>query len=239
MGPVSHFRSDTNRRMSFSLPFLRGGAKSGQTRKSDDCVHSVLGFTKLDLPTVEIFETAVKLPPGTNPLIAHGELAAVFGHRAGEGHFLFRADSTIDGRYWVQSTKPWTRWPEHAISALEPKRTLIQMAPGLMYRFTLPVCAGRARLEGTEKEVEPFRTREEVEIWFKGTAERFGLRLLMADVSMTALRFEHLGSRIRIDYAVIEGALEVLNPDPFRARILRGFGHHRRAGLGMIQVSSS
>lgn len=224
--------------MSFSLPFLRRGAKSDLAGKSDGYVHSVLSFTKLDIPTVEVFETAVTFPPETNPLMAHAALAAVFGHRAGEGHFLFRPDSTIDGRYWVQSIAAWSRRPERAISALEPKRTLIQMAPGLMYRFTLPVCAGRARLDGTEKEVEPFRTKDEVEIWFKGSADRFGLRLLMADVSMSALRFEHQGSRIRIDHAVIEGALEVTNPDPFRTRVLRGFGHHRRAGLGMMQLSA-
>lgn len=224
--------------MSFSLPFLRNGPKPEAARKPDSFVHSVLSYTKLEVPTVEVFETAVTFPPDTNPLMAHAELAATFGNRAGEGHFLFRADSTIDGRYWVQSIAPWPRRPARAISALEPKRTLIQVAPGLMYRFSLPVCAGRARLEGAEKEVEPFRTKDEVEIWFKGTAERFGMRLLMADVSMTALRFEHHGRRIRIDHATIEGALEVLHPDPFRARILRGFGHHRRAGLGMIQLSA-
>ena len=224
--------------MSFSLHLLRGGPKSDQARKSDRFVHSVLSYTKLEIPTVEVFETAVAFPPDTNALMAHAELAAVFGSRAGEGHFLFRADSTIDGRYWVQSVSPWSSRPARSISALEPKRTLIQVAPGLMYRFSLPVCAGRARLEGAEKEVEPFRTKDEVEIWFKATAERFGMRLLMADVSMTALRFAHNGSRVRIDHAAIEGALEVLNPDPFHARILRGFGHHRRAGLGMIQLSA-
>lgn len=223
--------------MSISL-FSRSGSKSDRARKPDNFVHSVLSYTKLEVPTVEVFETAVTFAPDTSPLSAHAELAGAFGQRAGEGHFLFRADSTIGGRYWVQSVKPWPQRPARAVSALEPKRTLIQVAPGLMYRFTLLVCAGRARLEGAEKEVEPFRTKEEVEHWFKGTAERYGMRLLMADVTMTALRFEHRGSRIRIDHAAIEGALEVLQPDFFRARILRGFGHHRRAGLGMIQLSA-
>lgn len=222
--------------MSLSLPFLRSGPKAGNAPKPDNFVHSVLSYTRLEIPTVEVFDTAVALPPGTNPLVAHAELAAVFGHRAGEGQFLFRADSAIDGRYWVRSVKPWPRRPEGAISALDPKRSLIQVAPGLMYRFTLAVCAGRARLEGTQKEVEPFRTKEEVDRWFSAAAEHFGMRLLMADVSMSALRFEHRGSRVRIDHAVIEGALEVLNPGPFRARLLRGIGHHRRAGLGMIQL---
>jgi len=238
MDPDPRCCSDLNQSMSFSLPFLRSRAKSDLAHTSDGYVHSVLGYTKLEIPTIEVFETAVTLPPDTNPLLAHAALATVFGQRAGEGHFLFRADSTIDGRYWVQSIARWARRPELAVSALEPRRTLIQVAPGLMYRFTLPVCAGRARLEGTEKQVEPFRTKDEVEIWFNGSAERFGLRTLMANVSMSALRFEHQGQRIRIDYAIIEGALEVTNPDPFRARVLRGFGHHRRAGLGMVQLSA-
>ncbi len=223
--------------MSLNL-FSRGGSRASTARRPDAFVHSVLSYTKLEVPTVEVFETAVTFAPDTNPLVAHGELAATFGQRAGEGHFLFRADSSISGRYWVQSIKPWAQRPARSVSALEPKRTLIQIAPGLMYRFSLLVCAGRARLEGNEKEVEPFGTKDEVETWFKGTAERFGMRLLMADVTMTALRFDHLGSRIRIEHAAIEGALEVLAPEPFRARILRGFGHHRRAGLGMIQLSN-
>lgn len=222
--------------MSFSL-LLRSGPKSTEKRKAASFVHSVLSYTKLEIPTVEVFETAVAFAPDTNPLIAHDDIAAVFGHRAGEGHFLFRADSSIDGRYWIRSAAVWPHRPEHAVSALDPKRNLIQVAPGLMYRFTLPVCAGRARLQGTEKQVEPFRTTEEVDIWFKATAARYGIKPLMADVSMSALRFEHRGVRIRIDHAVIEGALEVLNPDAFGERILRGFGHHRRAGLGMIQLS--
>lgn len=224
--------------MSFTLPFLRNPKSPTAGRDRSGYVHSVLSFTKLDIPTVEVHETAVMFAAGTNPMVAHAELAAIFGHRAGEGHFLFRADSSIDGRYWVQSAAPWTRWPERALTALEPKRNLIQLAPGLMYRFTLPVCAGIARLEGTEKQVQPFSTKDEVEIWFTGNAERFGLRPLMADVQLSALKFEHRGQRIRIDHAVIEGALEVIHPDALRARILRGFGHHRRAGLGLIQLSN-
>jgi hypothetical protein len=173
--------------MSLSL-FSRSASKSERARKKEGFVHSVLSYTKLELPTVEVFETAVAFAPETNPLQAHAELAATFGHRAGEGHFLFRCDSTIPGRYWIQSVKPWPQRPGRAVSALEPKRTLIQVAPGLMYRFSLPVCAGRARLEGSEKEVEPFRTRDEVEIWFKGTAERFGSSTTAAASGSTTQR---------------------------------------------------
>lgn len=224
--------------MSFNLPFFRGSDNAKKHRAGSGYVHSVLSYTKLEIPTIEVYETAVTLPAGTNPLLAHTALAAVFGRRAGEGHFLFRADSSIDGRYWVQSAAPWPRPPESALTALEPKRELIQLAPGLMYRFTLHVCAGVAQLKGDEKQVEPFRTKDEVEVWFKGDAERFGIQPLMVDVQMAALRFEHRGQRIRIDHATIEGALEVIKPEPFGVRILRGFGHHRRAGLGLIHLTA-
>jgi hypothetical protein len=224
--------------MSFSLPFFRGPQGGDKPPPRSGYVHSVLSYTKLEIPTIEVFETAVTFPPGTDPLQAHAELANVFGHRAGEGHFLFRADSSIAGRYWVQSTAPWPRVPAKAVSSLEPKRSLIQLAPGLMYRFTLQVCAGVARLQGEEKQVEPFRTRDEVDVWFKAYAEQTGIQPLMIDIVMSSLRFEHRGQRVRIDHAVIEGALEVIKPEPFGVRILRGFGHHRRAGLGLIQLTA-
>jgi hypothetical protein len=58
----------------------------------------------------------------------------------------------------------------------------------------------------------------------------------MLDVSMQALRFSHRGQKVKIDYAQIEGALEVAAPEEFKRRVAQGFGHHRRAGLGLIQL---
>jgi CRISPR-associated protein Cas6/Cse3/CasE subtype I-E len=211
--------------------------KPTKTRRSG-FIHSVLSFTRLDIPTLEVFETAVAFGPDTDPITAHKELSAVFGQKAGEGEFLFRADSSIAGRYWVQSITPWTRWPETAVSALEPKRVVIQLAEGLMYRYTLHVCAGTVRVDGNEKAIDPFKTPQEVETWLRGNAERYGFTPLMLDVSMQSLRFQHRGQKVRIDYAAIEGALEVANPEEFRRRLRHGFGHHRRAGLGMIQLTA-
>lgn len=201
-------------------------------------IHSVLSFTRLDIPTQEIYETAVAFGPDTDPITAHRELADVFGQKAGEGEFLFRADSTIAGRYWVQSVAPWTRWPGTAVSALEPKRVVIQLAEGLMYRFTLQVCAGRVRLEGNEKQIEPFTRGQDVEAWLRGNASKYGFTPMMLDVSMQTLRFSHRGQKVRIHYAQVEGALEVADPEQFKRRIRHGFGHHRRAGLGLIQLTA-
>jgi lysozyme family protein len=38
------------------------------------------------------------------------------------------------------------------------------------------------------------------------------------------------------DYAQIEGALEVAEPQAFKHRLCHGFGHHRRAGLGLMHL---
>jgi len=201
-------------------------------------IHSVLSFTRLEIPTLEVFETAVAFGPDTDPITAHSELAAVFGQKAGEGEFLFRADSTIAGRYWVQSMVPWTRWPETAVSALEPKRIVVQLAEGLMYRFTLQACAGQVNAANGSKTIEPYRDSRDVEAWLRAKAPKYGFTPLMLDVSMQTLRFAHRGQKVKIEYAQVEGALEVADPEEFRRRIRNGFGHHRRAGLGLIQLTA-
>lgn len=206
-----------------------------QSRRSG-FIHSVLSFTRLEIPAVETFETAVAFAPETDPLTAHGELAEVFGQKAGEGEFLFRADSTIAGRYWVQSAAPWTRWPASAVSALEPKRCVTQLAEGLMYRFALQVCAGRVKIAGNLKKIEPYVSRQDVEAWMRGSALRYGFTPLMLDVSMQTLRFVHKGQKVKIDCAHVEGALEIAEPETFKYRLCHGFGHHRRAGLGLMHL---
>lgn len=210
-------------------------AKRSQSRRSG-FIHSVLSFTRLEVPALEVFETAVAFSADTDPVSAHRELAEVFGQKAGEGEFLFRADSSIAGRYWVQSAAPWTRWPTNAVSALEPKRCVVQLAEGLMYRFALPVCAGRVKIVGNEKKIEPYVSRQDVEAWLRASALKYGFTPLMLDVSMQVLRFVHRGQKVKIDYAQIEGALEVADPPAFKHRLCHGFGHHRRAGLGLMHL---
>jgi CRISPR-associated protein Cas6/Cse3/CasE subtype I-E len=201
-------------------------------------VHSVLSFTRLEIPQIEVYETAVTFDATTDPLTAHDALADVFGHKAGSGYFLFRADSAIPGRYWVRSIEPWTRWPAHASSALEPKRIVIQLAEGLMYRFTLPVCAGREFIDGKEKRVEAYTTVEQIDTWFAEQARDYGMRPLLVNVSLETMRFSHRNQRFKIPYASIEGALEVGNATAMQRRLVKGFGSYRRTGLGMMQLSA-
>lgn len=201
-------------------------------------MHSVLSFTRLEIPEVEVYETAVTFEATTDPLSAHDALADVFGQKAGTGCFLFRADSSINGRYWVQSSEPWTRWPDGATSALEPKRLVIQLAEGLMYRFALHVCAGREYIEGKDKRVEPYQTVEQIDKWFSAQARDHGMRLMLANASLRTLRFTHKDQRFKIPFASIEGALEVGNAQALQRRLVKGFGSYRRTGLGMMQLSS-
>lgn len=221
------------------LSAFRERPMTKRDQSAQDFVHSVLSFTRLEIPEAEVFETAVTFEETVDPLTAHDALAEVFGKKAGLGVFLFRADSSIAGRYWVRSIQPWTRWPTLARTALEPKRVIIQLAEGLMYRFSLTVCAGREFLDGKDKRVEAYRTGEEINAWFNEQAEQHGMRLLLTDVSPQSLRFAHRERRYKIPCATIEGAFEITQPNAFKRRLIKGFGSYRRCGLGMMELSSS
>jgi len=207
-------------------PAPKGAVKAAPT---------LVSYTRLEIPQLELFETAVGFEAQCDPITAHERLRQVFGQKAGGGQFLFRADSTVPGRYWVRSTAPWSSKPAGA-TAFEPKRVIIQLAVGLMYHFALAVCAGHEVYEGEEKLVHPFRTASEFEAWFNANAAGFGLRPLMFSASLNSLRFRYQGVPYRIDHAIIEGALEVADPDRMKRYVQRGFGSHRRAGLGLLHL---
>ena len=196
---------------------------------------TLVGFTQLEVPHIELFETAVAFESDCDPITAHERLRLVFGQKAGSGSFLFRADSSVPGRFWVRSTVPWASKPSGGI-ALEPKRVVLQLANGLMYHFALPVCVGNEVFQGDEKVVHPFRTAAEFEAWFNASAPGFGIKPLMFSASLRSLRFRHEGVPYKIDHAMIEGALEVAEPERMRQRVQRGFGSHRRAGLGLLHL---
>jgi hypothetical protein len=128
--------------------------------------------------------------------------------------------------------------PASAISALDPKRTVTQLAPGLMYHFSLAVCVGEVSIVDGRKHVRPFQFSAQWENWFTKNGEDFGVRPLMVSVMQRNLRFQHQGSAYRINFAMLEGALEVADTDRLIRRLLRGFGSHRRLGLGMLKLQS-
>ncbi len=197
-----------------------------------------MSFTKLDLPKLETFETAVTFESGCTPFLAHDELSRVFGQKAGSGRFLFCADSSAAGRYWVRSVVPWRSPPQGAVSALPFSRSVTQLASGLMYHFELAVCAGETTLVDGKKYVKPFTNGEELEKWFNDNAEEFGVKPLMVSASLRDLRFLHEGSTYRVDHGVLEGALEVADTERLMRRLLRGFGSYRWLGLGMLKLQS-
>lgn len=197
---------------------------------------SLVSFTRLDIPEVEVYEAAVTFPADFDPISAHEQLMQVFGQKAGSGNFLFRADSSVAGRYWVRSAHPWSAKPPQATAALAPKRIVVQLAAGLMYHFMLPVCAGHEFYEGDQRALHPYQTAGEVEAWFAAHAPGYGIKPLMFSASLRSLRFRFQSVAYRIDHAVLEGALEITDPDRLRQQLLRGFGWHRRAGLGMLHL---
>jgi hypothetical protein len=209
-----------------------------RSASGEQFVHSVLSFTRLDIPEAEVFESVVTFDADTDPLTAHDRLAAVFGNKAGSGYFLFRADSSLPGRYWVRSVEPWAAWPDGAVSVLEPTRKVIQLAGGLMYHFTLQVCAGRERIIDGQKHIDPFTTAAELEAWFESCAVSCGFKLLMHSAAPSVLRFRHGTQGYKVMLGTIEGALEIVEPAPMRKALLRGFGSHRRLGLGMLTLST-
>lgn len=200
--------------------------------------HSVMSYTKMDVPTVELFETAVTFPPQhADPLSAHLVLTRTFGKKAGEA-FVFRADTSSEGRYWVYSADPWLEPPAEAISALAPKRIVLQLAEGLPYRFALEACVGRERMVNGAKEVEPFRTAQEVESWLNAIAPKFGFKPDFYNVAIKELQFLYGERSMKLSYASIEGVLQVTDAELMRKPLLRGIGSHRRVGLGLLQLSN-
>ena len=201
-------------------------------------VLSDVSFTQMDLPKLDTFETAVTFAPETDPVTAHDELVPAFGQKAGTGRFLFCADSTVPGRYWVRSVVPWKNQPAGAVSVIAPKRIVTQLAEGLMYHYSLPVCVGEIQVVDGRKHVRPFQTTAKVEQWFNDNRVEFGIRPIMVSVALRTLRFQHAGAWYRVDHAVLEGALEVADTERLMRRLLRGFGSHRRLGLGMLKLQS-
>ncbi len=196
------------------------------------------GFTQMDLPKLDTFETAVTFGPDCDPVSAHEALMNAFGQKAGTGRFLFAADSTVGGRYWVRSVVPWKTQPASAVSVISPKRIVTQLAEGLMYHFSLAVCVGDVELSDGRKFVRPYKNSAQYEAWFSENAEEFGVRPIMVSVALKELRFHHDGSSYRVGHAALEGALEVGDTERLMRRLLRGFGSHRRLGLGMMKLQS-
>jgi CRISPR-associated protein Cas6/Cse3/CasE subtype I-E len=200
--------------------------------------HSVMSYTKMDVPTVELFETAVTFEPEhAHPLAAHEALTRTFGKKAGAG-FVFRADTATAGRYWVYSPDPWNEPPVEAVSALAPKRLVVQLVEGLPYRFNLDACVGRERLVNGEKEVEPFRTAQEVESWLKMAGPKLGFKPDFFNVTIRELQFPYGSRTIKLPYASVEGVLQVTDAELLKKPLLRGVGSYRRVGLGLLQLSS-
>ena len=201
-------------------------------------VNSVMSYTKMDLPTVELFETAVTFDPAhADPLSAHQALAKTFGKKAGVS-FVFRADTASEGRYWVYSADPWLEPPAEAVSALAPKRILLQLCAGLPYRFQLEACVGRERVVNGEKEVEPFKTPQEVEAWIKAAGPKFGFKPDFFNVAIKEIKFPYGARTVKVSYASIEGVLQVTDPELLKRPLLRGIGSYRRIGLGLLQLSN-
>jgi len=201
-------------------------------------VNSVMSYTKMDVPTVELFETAVTFEAKhSDPLSAHQSLSKTFGKKAGVT-FVFRADTASHGRYWVYSADPWLEPPAEAISALAPKRIVLQLCEGLPYRFGLEACVGREKLVAGEKEVDPFRTPQEVESWVKAMGPKFGFKADFFNVAIKELQFPYGDRTIKLPYASIEGVLQINDADLMKRTLLRGIGSYRRVGLGLMQLSN-
>lgn len=213
------------------------GKRPGDSARAFDN-DALMSYTKMDVPTVELYETAVTFEPEhADPLAAHDSLTKTFGKKAGVG-FVFRADTATPGRYWVYSPDPWNEPPVEAVSALAPKRLVFQLAEGLPYRFTLDACVGRERIVNGEKEVDPFRTAQEVDAWLKMAGPKLGFKPDFFNVTMRELQFPYGKRTVKLPYASAEGVLQVTDAELLKKPMLRGIGSYRRVGLGLLQLSS-
>jgi hypothetical protein len=115
---------------------------------------------------------------------------------------------------------------------------VIQLVPGLPYRFTLDACVGRERVTNGEKEVVPFKTVQEVEEWVKMAGPKLGFKPDFFNVSIKELQFPYGGRHIKLPYASAEGVLQVMDAELLTKPLLRGIGSYRRVGLGLLQLSN-
>ena len=138
----------------------------------------------------------------------------------------------------MYSPDPWLEPPAEARSALAPKRIVVQLCEGLPYRFALEACVGREKVVDGEKEVEPFRTTQEVEAWVKAAGPKFGFKPDFFNVAIKELQFPYGARTIKLPYASIEGVLQISDSDLIKWPLLRGIGSYRRVGLGLLQLSN-
>lgn len=211
------------------------GKKPGQGAAG--FVQSILSYTRMDVPSVERWESVVSFGPDhADPLAANASFERAFGGRAGEA-FLFRADSETAGRYWVYSREPWREPPLEATSALAPKRHVLQIAEGLPYRFTLEACIGRETVVNGAKHVDPFSRAEEVEAWLPQAGAKYGFKPDFFNVAIREIAFPYQGRVMRIRYAALEGVMHISSEERIKPVLLRGVGSHRRVGLGLLHIS--
>jgi CRISPR-associated protein Cas6/Cse3/CasE subtype I-E len=128
--------------------------------------------------------------------------------------------------------------PAEAISALAPKRIVHQLCEGLPYRFALDACVGREKVVNGEKEVEPFRTSQEVEAWITAAGPKFGFKADFFNATIKELQFPYGDRTVRLPYASIEGVLQINDAELIKRPLLRGIGSYRRVGLGLLQLSN-
>lgn len=228
--------------MSLRLPSLRHPASraAGDASASGKAgfVQSILSYTRMDVPSVERWESVVSFAPEhADPLSVNESLTRAFGGKVGEA-FLFRADSGTRGRYWVYSREPWRQAPLEAVSALAPKRHVLQIAEGLPYRFTLEACVGRETVVDGAKHVDPFRSAEEVEAWLPQAGAKYGFKPDFFNVAIRELAFPYQGRVLRLRYAALEGVMHISDEAAIKPVLLRGVGSHRRVGLGLLQISA-
>ena len=138
----------------------------------------------------------------------------------------------------MYSGDPWLEPPAEAVSALAPKRLVVQLAEGLPCRFALEACVGRERMVDGEKEVEPFKTPQEVEAWLVAIAPKFGFRPDFFNVAIKELKFPYGNRTVTLPYSSIEGVLEITDAELLKKPMLRGIGSYRRVGLGLLQLSN-
>ena len=107
------------------------------------------------------------------------------------------------------------------------------------YRFALDACVGREKVVNGEKEVEPFRTSQEVEAWLKAVGPKFGFKPDFFNATIKELQFPYGDRTVKLPYASIEGVLQINDAELIKRPLLRGIGSYRRVGLGLCSYLTS
>lgn len=157
---------------------------------------------------------------------------------------LFRVEE--DGRMiLVQSDlePDWSRLPDGYLESVESKpiaRLLEELKSGQILRFRIK--ANPTKRDNASRKRVGLRRPADQEAWLRRQAGRGGFEVLEVRIGNAAGvtgRQKEKPDPIRLETALFEGLLRIVEPETFRDTLRKGIGRGRAYGCGLLSVAPS